>query len=194
MLERIDVEGDRQRREVGRGVRRVGDDALDPAGAVGDDLAAAQVAVRDGLLEQRPQQVEHVGAARHDALVHEELGGRRGRHVGSPRGAGAWPLGYDGRPRWYRTADGAATPTATTAIRPPRIIAAMLLAIDIGNTNVTIGLLRGGRARRRPAGRRPTPRATADELELLLDGLLAPRRRVVRRRRARSPARPSSRP
>ena len=53
----------------------------------------------------------------------------------------------------------------------PRIIAAMLLAIDIGNTNVTIGLLRSGAlvATRRAA----TPvRATADELELLLDGLL----------------------
>ncbi|MGH2475233.1 MAG: type III pantothenate kinase [Candidatus Limnocylindrales bacterium] len=47
----------------------------------------------------------------------------------------------------------------------------MLLAIDIGNTNITIGLLRGGVlvATRRAA----TPiRATADELELLLDGLL----------------------
>ena len=61
--------------------------------------------------------------------------------------------------------------TPTTAIRPPRIIAAMLLAIDIGNTNVTIGLLRGGRlvATRRAA---TVARATADELELQLDGLL----------------------
>ena len=38
----------------------VDDDPLDPAGAVGDDLAAAQIAVGDGLLEQRPEQVEHV--------------------------------------------------------------------------------------------------------------------------------------
>jgi type III pantothenate kinase len=47
----------------------------------------------------------------------------------------------------------------------------MLLAIDIGNTNVTIGLLRGGAlvATRRAA---TVGRATADELELLLDGLL----------------------
>jgi type III pantothenate kinase len=47
----------------------------------------------------------------------------------------------------------------------------MLLAIDIGNTNVTIGLLRGGTlvATRRAA---TVARATADELELLLDGLL----------------------
>ena len=47
----------------------------------------------------------------------------------------------------------------------------MLLAVDIGNTNVTVGLLRNGVlvATRRAA----TPlRATADELELLLDGLL----------------------
>ena len=48
----------------------------------------------------------------------------------------------------------------------------MLLAVDIGNTNVTTGLFRNGalvgsrRARTRP-------RATADELEHLLDGLLA---------------------
>ena len=45
VLERIDVEGDRQRREVGRGVVGVDDDPLDPAGPVRDDLAAAQVAV-----------------------------------------------------------------------------------------------------------------------------------------------------
>ena len=83
--------------------------------------------------------------------------------LGAP---GTWSLGDDGRPRWYRTVRAAATPN-----RPPRIIAAMLLAIDIGNTNVTIGLLRGGRlvATRRAA---TDARATADELELLLDGLL----------------------
>ncbi len=54
---------------------------------------------------------------------------------------------------------------------PPRIIAPMLLAIDIGNTNVTIGLLRNGAlvATRRAA---TNPRATADEFELTLDGLL----------------------
>ncbi len=47
----------------------------------------------------------------------------------------------------------------------------MLLAIDIGNSNVTIGLVRGGAlvATRRAA---TVSRATADELELLLDGLL----------------------
>src|SRR6185436_5080616 len=55
--------------------------------------------------------------------------------------------------------------------RSPRIIPAMLLAIDIGNTNVTIGLLRSGAlvATRRAA---TAPRATADELEVLLDELL----------------------
>ncbi len=48
---------------------------------------------------------------------------------------------------------------------------AMLLAVDIGNTNVTIGLFRAGVlvATRRAA---TTARATADELEFLLDGLL----------------------
>src|SRR5512141_1867355 len=47
----------------------------------------------------------------------------------------------------------------------------MLLAIDIGNTNITIGLFKAGRlvATRRAA---TNPRASADELELLLDGLL----------------------
>jgi len=47
----------------------------------------------------------------------------------------------------------------------------MLLALDIGNTNVTIGLFRAGAllATRRAA---TNPRATTDELELLLDGLL----------------------
>ena len=47
----------------------------------------------------------------------------------------------------------------------------MLLAIDIGNTNVTIGLVRAGVlvATRRAA---TAARSTADELELLLDGLL----------------------
>jgi type III pantothenate kinase len=47
----------------------------------------------------------------------------------------------------------------------------MLLVVDIGNTNITVGLVRVGSlvASRRAA----TPsRATADELELLLDGLL----------------------
>ena len=47
----------------------------------------------------------------------------------------------------------------------------MLLAIDIGNTNVTVGLFRAGMlvATRRAA---TNARATADEVELLLDGLL----------------------
>ena len=47
----------------------------------------------------------------------------------------------------------------------------MLLAIDIGNTNVTIGLFKAGAlaATRRAATHN---RSSADELELLLDGLL----------------------
>jgi type III pantothenate kinase len=47
----------------------------------------------------------------------------------------------------------------------------MLLAVDIGNTNVTIGLVRAGSliATRRAATQ---PEGTADDLELLLDGLL----------------------
>jgi type III pantothenate kinase len=55
--------------------------------------------------------------------------------------------------------------------RPPRIIPAMLLAIDVGNSNITTGLVRNGvlAAARRAAT--PT-RSTADEIELLIDGLL----------------------
>ena len=53
----------------------------------------------------------------------------------------------------------------------PRIILGMLLALDVGNTNVTIGLFRAGAmlASRRAA---TNARATTDEVELLLDGLL----------------------
>ena len=52
-----------------------------------------------------------------------------------------------------------------------RIIRAMLLAIDIGNSNVTIGLVRTGSL---VAVRRATTpaRASVDEVELLIDGLL----------------------
>jgi type III pantothenate kinase len=47
----------------------------------------------------------------------------------------------------------------------------MLLAVDIGNTNITTGVFRAGVlvATRRAA---TVPRATADELDLLIDGLL----------------------
>jgi len=47
----------------------------------------------------------------------------------------------------------------------------MLLALDIGNTNITVGLFRAGAlfATRRAA---TNARATTDEVELLLDGLL----------------------
>ena len=54
---------------------------------------------------------------------------------------------------------------------PPRIIATMLLTVDIGNSNVTAGLVRAGALA--TTRRAITPnRATADEVELLLDGLL----------------------
>jgi type III pantothenate kinase len=55
--------------------------------------------------------------------------------------------------------------------RTPRIIGGMLLAIDIGNTNVTIGLFRAGAllGTRRAA---TDLRATTDEFELLLGDLL----------------------
>ncbi len=52
-----------------------------------------------------------------------------------------------------------------------RMIGPMLLAVDIGNTNVTVGVLRAGTltGTRRAA---TAPRATSDELDLLLEGLL----------------------
>lgn len=63
-------------------------------------------------------------------------------------------------------------PTAfDEAIRGPRIILAMLLALDIGNSNITVGLFRAGAllATRHAA---TAPRATADDVELVLAGLL----------------------
>jgi type III pantothenate kinase len=75
---------------------------------------------------------------------------------------------HDGATRGHSLASGEPLPAPAD---PPRIIAAMLLAIDIGNSNITIGLVRNGvlAATRRAA----TPaRSTADEIELLLDGLL----------------------
>jgi type III pantothenate kinase len=53
----------------------------------------------------------------------------------------------------------------------PRIIESMLLAIDIGNSNVTLGLFRSG-ALLGTRRARTDPRATADEVEQLLSGLL----------------------
>ena len=47
----------------------------------------------------------------------------------------------------------------------------MLLAIDIGNSNITIGLVRNGVLAATRRAVTPT-RSTADEIELLLDGLL----------------------
>jgi type III pantothenate kinase len=83
----------------------------------------------------------------------------------------------DGRERWYRTRAAGTTPIRRDGRRAPggrlgpRIILRMLLALDIGNTNITIGLFRAGAllTTRRAA---TSVRATSDELELLLDGLL----------------------
>ena len=52
-----------------------------------------------------------------------------------------------------------------------RIIGTLLLTIDIGNSNLTVGLLRAGALA--VSRRAVTPaRATADEIEILIDGLL----------------------
>jgi type III pantothenate kinase len=65
----------------------------------------------------------------------------------------------------------AATRTRSGTAGPAPYDRHMLLAVDIGNTNVTLGLVRGGRlaGTRRAATRSG---ATHDELELLLEGLL----------------------
>ncbi len=73
-----------------------------------------------------------------------------------------------------RTADAtAATPAPEGAgcRTAARIIAEMLLVVDVGNTNLTTGLVAGGEL---SAVRRAATRvsATVDELDLLLDGLL----------------------
>ena len=76
---------------------------------------------------------------------------------------------WDERGRWYRTAAGPRRPLV--GLPRPRIIHHMLLALDIGNTNITIGIFRAGAllTTRRAA---TNARATTDEVELLLDGLL----------------------
>ena len=117
--------------------------------------------------------------------------GRKGREGGRSGRWGADP----GRPRWYRIA-GAQRHSCDLAARrgqarPGRARGgayhrAMLLAVDIGNTNITIGLVPGRRARRDPPGGDARDGATADELELLLDGLLAPRRGALRATSRRS--------
>src|SRR5687768_12934469 len=83
---------------------------------------------------------------------------------------GGWGLGLGRLPAMVPHGDGHGNVQAAPH-EPPRIIAPMLLAIDIGNTNTTIGLLRNGAlvATRRAAS---NPRATADEVEFTLDGLL----------------------
>jgi type III pantothenate kinase len=60
---------------------------------------------------------------------------------------------------------------ADDAIPGPRIILAMLLALDIGNTNVTLGLFRAG-ALLGVRRWRTDPRSTPDEIELVLASLL----------------------
>src|SRR6476660_6340343 len=96
-------------------------------------------------------------------MVHEELGSRRGRHDRGTSGTWAGTAA-----RWYRTAQPS---NQRPPARVPRIIAGMLLAIDIGNSNVTTGLFKAGalRSTRRAA---TISHATPDEVEILLDELL----------------------
>ena len=80
-------------------------------------------------------------AARDDALVHEELGSRR-------RSTRSVLLGHAGAGTGSAMVPHAPAATSSAPERSPRMIAAMLLAIDIGNSNVTIGLFRNGALRR----------------------------------------------
>ena len=80
VLEGVDVEADGDGGEVRGGFGLVDHDPFDPAGAVRDKVAAAEVAVRDRLLDEGPEQVEHVRPGRHDAAVDVEPGGRRAGH------------------------------------------------------------------------------------------------------------------
>src|SRR5689334_5411314 len=88
--------------------------------------------------------------------------------------AGGW-LGTErllgARRRGRVAADGSAGSRPPEAANPPGMIRPVLLAIDIGNTNVTVGSFRNGVlvATRRTA---TDAHATADELELRLADLL----------------------
>src|SRR5262245_66077893 len=72
---------------------------------------------------------------------------------------------------WYRRWSAARTSKCTAEPEAARIIRAMLLAIDIGNTNITLGLVRTGSLVAVRRAITPT-RTSPDEGELLLDGLL----------------------
>ena len=80
MLPRGHRQADRERREERRDVGAVGDDALHPAGAMSDDLAAAHVPIGHRLPQERSQQVIDVDRVRGQAAVDEELGGQLEGH------------------------------------------------------------------------------------------------------------------
>ena len=106
---------------------------------------------------------------------------RSTRHPGHLGHEGV-PDAADGTARWYRTA------TARDRTVAPRIIAAMLLAIDIGNTNVTTRPRSGPAtlvATRRAA---TTPRATRRRAGAAARGPARASTTRVRRRRGASRA------
>ena len=55
----------------------------------------------------------------------------------------------------------------------PRMIGRMIVAIDVGNTNVTVGIIAGRRRGLGHAAPRRERRRRVDELEMALDELLA---------------------
>ena len=111
--------------------------------------------------------------ARRGAAVACQFGANQSNPARVPGGARRRP----GRRAARRGARAARSPGGTKAARSPggtkaaAYDPAMLLAVDVGNSNVTIGSFRNGAlvAVRRAA----TPRAgTPDELEILIEGLL----------------------
>ena len=122
-----------------------------------DDRGAAEIAVRDGLLEQRAQQVVDIGGARHKAAVHEELRGRLERHA-PPRALRVRSRGYAGRDAGDGSAAGsAAKPETHRRSCSARMIGRMIVALDVGNTNIKYSIVDDAEA----AASRPRPDAAA---------------------------------
>src|SRR5207247_9910320 len=129
----------------------VADNPLDPAGTARDHVTGAPVAVGDGLLEEGTEQVVDIRLGRDDATVDEELRRRLGHTTSAKRcrpGAGL--------------AHGTECPTGSTRGRGYH--GRVLLVADIGNRNLTIGLVGDGAQTGSRAATTPPP-ATPDEVE-----------------------------
>ena len=117
-------------------------------------LPVAQVAVGDGLSQQRPQQVVDVHGVRDQAAVDEELGRRLERHA-PLLARGPRPPGPSGRrrSRWYRRPRPAAAADRSPVSGGPALRAtamgrayhrAVIIGVDIGNSAAKAALVDGG--------------------------------------------------